>query len=301
MDKLDDEDSHKATASKYSRKKLEKMRRNYHLSRSLQPDYQDAQSNPTPFRAIEQYYKRRLWEPDYNLGFGHHSIPPPPPTTPSTSTSCVQIEWSTPNRAQNIQAHIHTLPPSTDQLIKPCQSCHPRTSQRICTFPKQYPGLIYLPSYLCPHQQVDLVEDCLTNGLRKPNVTNVDTHWQVPHEPGMYDLYRTWLNEHTDEPDPDTESSRFILKPRKTSTDAPEATQKPLSSSQEAANTTKTTTRRQKVEFEPINSENYLVSRNDRPKEDPAGSKRVEPMHIRDIWMNGKLRWCTIGWQYHVC
>ncbi|OAV90800.1 hypothetical protein PTTG_06089 [Puccinia triticina 1-1 BBBD Race 1] len=285
----------KKATTKYERKKLEKMRKNYHLSRSRQPDYQEPESNPTLFRTIEQYYKRRLWEPDYNLGFGHHSIPPS--THLSTVLSPVEIEWSTPNHAQSIQAQIRTLPATSSQSIKPCEFCHPRTSQRICTFPKQYPGLIYLPSYLCPHQQADLVDDCLTNGLRKPNVTNIDTHWQTPYEPGIYELYRTWSDHNQKQPeDTDSETAaQFILNPRITpSSSNPEPAEKP-SSSQETANKS----RRQKVDFEPINSENFLVARNDRPKEDPTSSKTVEPIHIRDVWMNGKLRWCTIGWQYH--
>ncbi|KAH9443234.1 hypothetical protein MJO28_014691 [Puccinia striiformis f. sp. tritici] len=270
--------------TKSALKKLEKMRKNYHLSRSLQPDYQEPQSNPTPFRAIEQYYKRRLWEPDYNLGFGHHSIP----ASTSTSTSPIQIEWSTPQKAQTIQVHIHTLPTTNK---KACPTC---SQQRIlCTFPKQYPGLIYLPSYLCQHQQADLVQDCLTNGLRKPNVTNLDTHWEIPSQAGIYELYRNWLlnSEQSGDPEP---TSPFILTP-KTMINNPDDRQKQKQN--DMTDTSKT--RRQKVDFEPINSQNFLVARNDKPKEDPICSKTVEPIHIRDIWMNGKLRWCTIGWQYH--
>ncbi|KAA1073679.1 hypothetical protein PGT21_022364 [Puccinia graminis f. sp. tritici] len=292
--------SEKTTTTKYPRKKLEKMRKNYHHSRSLQPDYQDPQSNPTPFRTIEQYYKRRLWEPDYNLAFGHHSIPPPSTTT--TTTSPMKVEWSTPHQAQSIQAHIHPLPSNSSQpsIIKPCELCHPQSSpDRIfCTFPKQYPGLIYLPSYLCQHQQAELVEDCLTNGLRKPNVTNIDTHWEMPHQPGLYDLYRLWLNNENSQnqsEDQDQElDTQFILQPKPV----------PESSVQQSSQTDpkkppQQKSRRQKVDFEPINAHNFLVARNDRPKEDQVSAKAGMPIHIRDLWMNGKLRWCTIGWQYH--
>ncbi|KAA1132815.1 hypothetical protein PGTUg99_018417 [Puccinia graminis f. sp. tritici] len=221
--------SEKTTTTKYPRKKLEKMRKNYHHSRSLQPDYQDPQSNPTPFRTIEQYYKRRLWEPDYNLAFGHHSIPPPSITTTTTpATSPKKVEWTTPHQAQSIQAHIHPLPSNSSQpsIIKPCELCHPQSSpDRIfCTFPKQYPGLIYLPSYLCQHQQAELVEDCLTNGLRKPNVTNIDTHWEMPHQPGLYDLYRLWLNNENNQnqsEDQDQElDTQFILQPKPSETES---------------------------------------------------------------------------------
>ncbi|PLW36840.1 hypothetical protein PCASD_15286 [Puccinia coronata f. sp. avenae] len=277
-----------------SNKKLEKMRKNYHLSRSLQPDYQEQHSHPTPFRTIEQYYKRRLWEPNYDLGFGRHSIPPPA-QTPSTSTFAITVDWSTPQGARSIQAHVHTLltPASCHQLIPPCQSCHPRPVQRMCTFPKQYPGLIYLPSYLCQHQQASLIEDCLTNGLRKPNVTNIDTHWKMEHEPGLYELYQIWLNTQNTEHTATEDDHRFILNPR---TEPPP---NPTLLSQAQQDTNHTKSRRQKVDYEPIDSQNFLVARNDQPKQDPTASSTVKPMHIRDMWMNGKLRWCTIGWQYH--
>lgn len=260
------------------------MRKNYHLSRSLQPDHQNPESSTTSFRTIEQYYKRRLWEPDYNLAFGHHSLSGHNLT--SEETSPVQIPWNTPHRARSVQAQVQSLPPLLDHDQSPIKSC-----QR------------------CPdsRKQAELIDDCLSNGLRKPNVTNIDTHWRMESPEGIYELYRTWFDqtqarEHSSDDGIDGDS-RFMLQPQRTShSNTKDSAASPTQDAGGMTTTDKTTcgnSRRQRVDLEPINSENFMVARNERPKQDPICSQTVQPIHIKDVWMKGKLRWCTIGWQYH--
>ncbi|KAG0150731.1 hypothetical protein CROQUDRAFT_668360 [Cronartium quercuum f. sp. fusiforme G11] len=254
-----------------SSKKLAKLRKQHLEARARVND--TATEGPGAFRRAEKYYKTRLWDPDYKQALGGNTLPES------------SVRTGVANGVHYNQLIIPE-PPSPR-----CEACGgPTAPLRLLTFPDRFPGLIYLPSYLCEHQQRALIADSLETSLRPPNVTNIDTHWTMPEgfSCGLFDLYRTWRSQVIAGSD-QKRDARFWLQPRASLLPPPSARppQQPLS------------TKRVTVDLEPITAENYLTARNELPKQDPIPSETVKPIHVSDVWMKGKLRWCTIGWQYH--
>lgn len=270
--------THSASSASLAPKKLKKLRKQHLEARERAEKLaatDDQDRTQSAFRRAEKYYKTRLWEPDYNRALSRDNL-----KEPSTSKSVF---------GDQIELEQHVIP-----SCSPCEVCNGRLTPdplRLVTFPSHLPGLVYLPGYLCEHQQRALIVDCLETSLRPPNVTNIDAHWTMPQgqSQGLFEIYRAWRSESSlRENTPD--DPRFILQPRASLLSPPSVRSHQLP----------TPTRRMTVNLEPITAENYLTARNEQPKVDPLPSETVKPIHVSDAWMKGKLRWCTIGWQYHV-
>lgn len=254
------------TTPNISGKKLAKLRKQHLETRSRQTD---TNAKLGGFRQAEKYYKTRLWEPDYSKALGHHNLPEP-------------NEGSHLINETQIEQFIIPGPSGSQACEGPTQLL------RLVTFPDRFPGLVYIPGYLTAHQQRELIIDCFETSLRPPNVNNVDAHWIMPEGTpcGLFELYRAWHSEKPEEGS-DEDQKKYVLQPRAIMLPPPLPVAPPLP------------TKRMTVDLEPITAENYLTARNEKVKEDPIPSDTVKPIHISDLWMKGKLRWCTIGWQYH--
>ncbi|KAI8452700.1 hypothetical protein BY996DRAFT_6415277 [Phakopsora pachyrhizi] len=313
-----------------SNRRLRRMRINDQRSRSIQPDHQqDAASSTRPtttrFRTMEQYFKRRLWDPDYdNLSFGYHSIENQSGSSKSESTidgfgeqeeEEREFYW-TPKATIDLSSSepIPSKDPLEPILVRShsivnhqaCERClRSRGSRlRIYTFPLKYPGMIYIPRYLCEHQQEDLIKDCLEKNLKRPNITNLDAHYVIPtvssndQDMGLFDLYKRWR---IDRSNPQSDQERFTLQPKSKASSLCQAMKHNEKGGEGGCSKeiSKELSRRKRVDFEAIDHKNFKTSRNHSPKLDPKPSEKVLPLHIRDIWRKGKIRWCTIGYQYH--
>ncbi|KZV70655.1 hypothetical protein PENSPDRAFT_651390 [Peniophora sp. CONT] len=134
----------------------------------------------------------------------------------------------------------------------------------------QIPGLVLLPNFVSESQQRDLVRWALHDHARSPNITNLDTHYAMPHD-GLW----------------------------KTSVESPDEVIQPLaqtSLSFPAETATEPTGPRSLISNTPA-SPDTLSELIAVPKPPPPPSTSVPPLPAASLLY--KLRWANIGWFYH--
>ncbi|GAA5815660.1 hypothetical protein MFLAVUS_009173 [Mucor flavus] len=162
--------------------------------------------------------------------------------------------------------HISTVFGQSDQ---PCREAYVL---------KNMPGLIIIPNAFTPQAQRSLIKKCLADYPRPPNTSNLDTHYVTP-ECGLWSLYERqergdlkptdpeyFVPKRIDENDSDNDSATY--------SDSEEEEKQPVTACS--------------VDFKPVIAD---------PKPDPLPAPGV-PL-LPPYEMVRKLRWITLGYQYH--
>lgn len=156
-------------------------------------------SNFTPFRVVERSFKHvpsvtldHVFDPQQP----YHTIPSHPNTKLTTHV-------------------LHNInPQSISPLFKPsntnttkCNCLHTRSLTLITI--NSIPGLIIVPNILTHTSQKHLIKKCLQEYTKRPNLSNLDTHYEVPNDVGLWELAeRVWKGNLT------KDHGEFWLKPR---------------------------------------------------------------------------------------
>ena len=136
-------------------------------------------------------------------------------------------------------------------------------------------GCVYIPRYLTPARQLDLLESALTIYTLPPNPLSISTHYALP--PNLFELYAS-SPRHSIQP---LHSMRSKLEPR----------QERLRSRE----------MRHTVETEPTAVVEYqeIISRiRSRSRLEVEPSERLGPKTVEQLMR--EIRWANLGWVYQV-
>ncbi|ORX55208.1 Yip1-domain-containing protein [Hesseltinella vesiculosa] len=215
--------------------------------------------NQTPFRYEERYYKSRQPAPDFSMAIDPHQQPCPNQLTP------VQLSHD-----------LRQLCPWFGSAVDPHRSDTPGQAFVLNTFP----GLVIIPNPFSPSAQRHLIQQCLSEYPKSPNVSNLHTHYRVP-DTGLWPLFQQEAQGLRSMDDP----SGFV--PKKslvTTADDTQTVPVPAQNSRTLAIPLKACDDK----FDP---------RMKVAKPEPLPSKTVETMPTTQLIRH--LRWITLGYHYH--
>ncbi|KAF0511022.1 Alkylated DNA repair protein alkB-like [Gigaspora margarita] len=136
---------------------------------------------------------------------------------------------------------------------------------------KDLPGFIFIRNPFTPDAQKNVIKRCLKDFTKHPNISNLDTHYILPKQ-GLWELYEKVFNNILDENDKEC----FI--PLKATSTNKNSDMRYTDDDDESPKSTKLTT---------INKD----------KPDPSPSPTVSILPPSQLIR--KLRWITLGYQYH--
>ncbi|CAG8464511.1 7084_t:CDS:2 [Acaulospora colombiana] len=245
-----------------------------------QLQYRNAQSSTystnTPFRAAERNFKSRLPPPDFNNVIDFYNIDN---CCEEIKSKIVEVELKA-----DLDEEYGELFGSSDGIE------NVNMKKAYCI--KDLPGFIFIRNPFTPEAQKNIVKRCLEDFTRKPNLSNLDTHYVLPKQ-GIWELheraYKGQLNEEDDE---------FFVPLKATSIE--ENTERCIDDNESSPILQ---LKDQKEDSSNINSnmaqclENKESSNLNEEKTDPPPSSTVPILPPSELIR--KLRWVTLGYQYH--
>ncbi|KAI8075040.1 hypothetical protein BC940DRAFT_363091 [Gongronella butleri] len=224
------------------------------LARERQAKQEDPGSyvNQTPFRAVERYYKSRVPAPDYSKAID--------PYEPNDQLMPVQL------------AHdLRDGCPFFGTAGQDTQKAYVLTT---------YPGLIVIPNPFSPAAQRHLIQQCLREYPKAPNVSNLHTHYHVPPA-GLWPLFQDEANGTRPVDDP-----AYFVATKHADEDARDNVER-----KEQQNQQRTLAIPLKACDDAFNPGLTMV------KADPAPSATVAAMNATQLLR--RCRWVTLGYHYH--
>lgn len=150
------------------------------------------------------------------------------------------------------------------------------TTNKVFTLDK-HPGLFIIPGALSAAHQRRLIKRCMRDVTRRPNLNNLDTHYELPAE-GLWYHFEGHLRNPVKFPD------LKIL------------TRANLACSGEKGKDKNRQVSRKLIENEPLNSAVPMeVLKSNKPP--PLASDTVKPLPVSELLY--KLRWTNLGLMYH--
>lgn len=146
---------------------------------------------------------------------------------------------------------------------------------------KNMPGLIIIPNAFTPLAQRTLIKKCLKEYPKPPNTSNLDTHYITP-ESGLWDLYEKEESGLLKPTDPE------YYVPKKMKDDNNDSATYTDSEHEEEEEKKREPVTACSVDFKPVITD---------PKPDPLPAPGVPLLPPHE--MVRKLRWITLGYQYH--
>jgi alkylated DNA repair protein alkB family protein 1 len=221
----------------------------------------DPDPNVTPFRRAEHYWKSRLNEPELSRAFDVRNVQWDGGQGVWEGRRMSRWSLELNLGGKRVESELVAL----DDLPGEYQPSllTSKRSRRLTLY--KPPGFFLLPLLLLPAQQRDLVRESLRVAAKSPNLTNLDAHWTLPPE-GI------WATKESSDRHP---------------------SKLPPSSAPDSDNKT----RRQRVDLDPVTPSNFDSIPNE-AKKVPEPSPNAKPLTSEELL--SKLRWATIGWQYHV-
>ncbi|KAG0226569.1 hypothetical protein B0O80DRAFT_500194 [Mortierella sp. GBAus27b] len=180
---------------------------------------------------------------------------------------------------------------------------------------EDHPGMIYIPAAFTPSAQRTLIKACLNSYSRKPNKSNLDTHYLVP-DSGVWDLHEDVFRGKRTLEDPNIYVQRKAVADKHVEgygsdddddDDGDDGGQK-NNNGDESSKTTASSeplTKKAKKSQQQQSSVRTLVPitdgtptvPDDVPKNDPDPSSQVPILPPAQLLR--KMRWITLGYQYH--
>ncbi|KAJ3337995.1 hypothetical protein HDU83_008392 [Entophlyctis luteolus] len=223
--------------------------------------------NTSPFRVVERSFKRRL------VSSSPSAFVRPPESTflPALPLFVEErlydplnlLDGITPTSSSAYAPFITKIPALDLSFIDGEKSTE---EIRALTFPT-HPGLILIPRALSETCQRTLIKQCLRDWARRPNVTNLDTHYVINGEDGIWGLYESeWL-----ERKKSGGTGKDTIVERRTSEGSESYPDDQLH-----------------------HDENTAQLKIDPPT---TGTPLLTPMPVSDLIK--RWRWCSLGWQYN--
>ncbi|KAG2200612.1 hypothetical protein INT47_007356 [Mucor saturninus] len=215
--------------------------------------------NQAPFRYCERNFKSKVSKPDFTHVIDFTNIKEN--NTLENYESIVPVQLS---------SDLRSLSNVFGESDQPCRDAYVL---------KNMPGLIVIPNAFTPKAQRHLISQCLSVYPRPPNTSNLDTHYVVP-DSGLWPLYQGQESGSLKPTDPGYYVPKRII--HDSDSDVDSAT---YSDSEEEKKDPVTAC---SIDFKPII---------DDPKPDPLPAPGVPLLSPSE--MTRKLRWITLGYQYH--
>ncbi|KAJ3063164.1 hypothetical protein HDU98_000983 [Podochytrium sp. JEL0797] len=234
--------------------------------------------NTTPFRIIERAFKRKTTASSPLT----HINPPESLHLPSLPASIsarlidprAPIDPAMPEDMRPVSVEL----PRLDPTLFPRDESDTRETTPALLFPT-HPGIIYIPAAASPTLQRHMVKTCLREWTTRPNVTNLDTHYVIDHEKGVWGLVESGPGD--------------AVVPRREGLGGMEA----YACGEESAKGTGVgdvdAFKKNKDKSVPL-GEKEVVLEIDPPT---TGTPNLQPLSVAELVK--KWRWSSLGWQYN--
>ncbi|CCG81384.1 AlkB-like protein [Taphrina deformans PYCC 5710] len=213
---------------------------------------QPAPGTRCAFRQVEKDYLTRNPPPDYShvIDFSHEKLPDGVVASQANGlTYSTHCDDGRHNSQLNVGLFVYTI--------------------------DAHPGLFIIPDALSSNSQRDFIKSCMRDMTLKPNLNNLDTHYDLPNE-GLWYHYESHFRDPATRPD-------TVVKPL-------------CLAAQVDAAVDKQPTSRKLVNDPPITSGTPVEVL--RSKKDPAqASTSLKPLPVSELLY--KLRWTNLGLLYH--
>ncbi|EXX51942.1 uncharacterized protein OCT59_023028 [Rhizophagus irregularis] len=255
----------------------------YKSKRQQKLEQRQSQSKPfthstqTPFRDAERNFKSRLPPPNFDNVIDFYNLDL---SSDEIKSKIVKIELKVElgkdddEEKENIFGDYNELK-EEKEIIK--------GERRIAYVVKDLPGFIFIPNPFTPEAQKNIIKRCLKDFAKYPNKNNLDTHYVLPKE-GLWNLHEKIINGELDKND-----SRCVVPLKASVTGQNSLYEEEIDAKQEI--TQKECPQKSLVEKE------YQEKEEREEKGEPLPSSGVPILSPSELIK--KLRWITLGYQYH--